>query len=419
MRLANRVVRVVLSFGLIAGTAGPVLADVPPPTPVPPFGSPSPFPTSLVTPPPSTAPPRLTAPSAVLEDLGTGQILFTKSPHQRRPIASITKVMTALIALERLDPSTVVTVGADAAGQTGARLGLRVGEHITARNLLYGLLLSSANDAAVALADAVGGSVPAFVRSMNRRAISMGLRRTRFASPTGLDDRGYSTSEDLAAIVRAAFRDPLFAAVVRTRFWSIPAPSGPARRIQNRNALLWLYPGAIGVKTGFTSRAGFCLIAAAVRNGLAVVVVVLGDKAEAFDDAAALLNYGVLEFQRVTVVRRGEALGTVDVGGRPVPAVATTDLTGLVRRDRVASVVRVLHARPGLALPISAGAIVGEETVEVDGLPIGTIPVAAGAAVAASPLPASGSAHGPFPAEVAGVVRLLIALLRALVGPFL
>ena len=435
MQLPNRIVRGALSFALVVGATAAslpnsvgarerlrppaVLADVPPPTPVPPFGSPSPFPTSLTTPSPSATPPKLGAPSAVLEDLGTGQVLFTKAAGKRRPVASLTKIMTALIALERLDPSKVVTVRADAASQTGARLGLRIGERITVRNLLYGLLLSSANDAAVALSVAVAGSVPAFVRLMNRRAATMGLPNTRFASPTGLDDRGYSTAADLAAIVRTAYAEPMFAAVVRTRFWNIPAPSGPPRHIQNRNALLWLYRAAIGVKTGFTSRAGFCLVAAAVRNQIGVAAVVLGDSDEAFDDAATLLNFGLLEFERVVVIHAGEAVGSVRVGGTPVPAVAAADLVGLVRNDRAAAVVRMIRPTPGLALPISAGEAIGAAIAMVDGMTIGSVAVVAGAPASAAPAPVPGPPGAQVPAPVVLLLRFFVVLLRALAGAFL
>src|SRR5438105_2220670 len=336
---------------LIAAAVCAAAAPTPPPTPVPPFGSASPFPTKLVTPRPSTRQPKLSAPSAELADLDTGQVLYAKAARTRRPIASVTKIMTALVVLERLDPSATVTAGPDAARAGGARLGLRAGERITVRNLVYGLLLSSANDAAVALSDAVAGSVPDFVRLMNQRAAAMGLADPEFASPTGLDDRGYSSAADLARLLNAAYAEPAFGAIVRTRFWDVPSPAGRPRHIQNRNALLWLYPGAIGVKTGFTARAGHCLVAAATRSGLRVVAVVLGDPAEAFNDAAALLNFGLLEFRRVALIHEGDAVRGVTVGARPVPALADADLVRLVRTDQIGAVVQRVQPMAGLLLP--------------------------------------------------------------------
>src|SRR3989454_2788777 len=234
--------------------------STPPPTPVPPDGSPSPFPTVLPTPRPSLTPPPLGAPSAILEDLGTGQVLFAKAPDGRRPIASPTKVMTALVVLSRTKPGDTVVVDGTAAFQSGSVLGLRVGERITVRELLFALLIQSSNDAAAALAEHVGGTVSGFVGMMNRRAARMGLSHSHFTTPSGLEGGGYSSARDLAAMTRAAYDDPLFLQIVATRFHHVPSPSGPPRPIQNRNVLLWLYPGAIGGKTGFTTPARHSLI---------------------------------------------------------------------------------------------------------------------------------------------------------------
>jgi D-alanyl-D-alanine carboxypeptidase (penicillin-binding protein 5/6) len=394
--------------------------STPPPTPVPPFGSPSPFPTSLATPRPSTNPPRLAASSAILEDLDTGQVLFALRPGDRRPIASITKIMTALLAIESLPPSRLVDVGSDAAETPGSSLGLEVGERISALDLLYALLLQSSNDAAVALADAVSGSTPAFVRLMNARAADLGLTDTHFASPNGLDDRGYSSASDLALLTRTAYQSALFGRVVDTKTRDIPAPSGPPRHIQNRNALLWLYSGAIGVKTGFTSAAGNCLIATAARESGRMLAVVLGEPDDAFDDAATLLNYGLLEFERNVVAHAGDAVGSVTVSGEDVPAVAQLDLAPLVRLDLLSSVDRELRPLPGLTLPIAIGSVIGSLVATASGHVIASVPVVAGSTVAV-PTPSP----SPTPVEPRGdvtlrdIVLLLVALLRALVGPSL
>jgi serine-type D-Ala-D-Ala carboxypeptidase (penicillin-binding protein 5/6) len=315
-------------------------AAVPPPTPVAlPGGrtSPSPFPTALHTPPPSAATPQIAAGSAVLADLDTGQVLFASDADVERPIASLTKLMTAVLVLRRADPADVVTVSERASTAVGgigiSELGLRTGERIGVRQLLYALLLQSANDAAVALAEHVSGSVEAFVKAMNAQAGRLGMRHTRFYSPNGLDDRGYSTALDLARLTRAAYGEPLFQRIDTTKFHRIPAPEGPARRIQNRNVLLWLYRGAIGGKTGFTSAAGFCVVAAARREGIRLVAVVLGAPGEPFSDAAELLNYGFAAFDRKRLVEEGQAFDPVEIQGRGVPVAAPRPLDALVPAD--------------------------------------------------------------------------------------
>src|SRR5438128_9267626 len=169
------VVAMALSIAVVFQQLGPRAApawatSTPPPTPVPPNGSPSPFPTVLITPRPSLTPPPIGSPSAILEDLGTGQVLFAKAPDGRRPLASLTKVMTALVVLSRTKRGDTVVVDGTAASQSGSVLGLRVGERITVRELLFALLLQSSNDAAVALAEHVAGTVSGFVAMMNRQA---------------------------------------------------------------------------------------------------------------------------------------------------------------------------------------------------------------------------------------------------------
>lgn len=363
-----------LTAALAVPSAGPVAAQQgPPPTPVPPFGSPSPYPSSLATPEPSARPPDLTAPSVLLMDVESGAVLYGRRPRQRRPVASTTKVMTALLVLEATRPADPVTVSPNAASQLGAGLGLRAGERITVRQLLYALMLQSSNDAAVALAEHVAGSVEGFVREMNRRARGLGLTDTNFRSPNGLDDAGYSTAHDLGVITLEAFRHPIFADVARTRFRTIPAPEGPARRIQNRNALLWLYGGATGVKTGWTSAAGFCLVASAERGGLHAVAVVLGAPDEAFTDAATLLDHGFAGYVRRVVVEEGHSVEPLRVEGRDVPVGAGAELEALLRRGR--EPVLLARPDPGLVLPLGEGDQVGTIEVRTGSERLGEVPL--------------------------------------------
>jgi D-alanyl-D-alanine carboxypeptidase (penicillin-binding protein 5/6) len=379
---AGILVSVVAGLGLQLALLGTASAERsgPPPTPVPPRGSPSPFPQTLDTPSDGVAPPRIGALSAVLADLDDGQVMFAKAPEIRRPIASLTKVMTALIVLDRLALDEVVVVSPDAVFEdddfgASSTLGLRAGERRTVRELLDALMLQSANDAAVALAIEVSGSEQRFVELMNDRANSLGMRDTVFFSPNGLDDRGRSTARDLLALTRAAASQPGFSRIVGSRFRTIPSPSGPPRRVQNRNALLWLYPGATGVKTGYTAGAGFCLIATAERDGRRLVAIVLGDRDEPFSDAAALLDHGFEGFRQETFVHAGEAIGTVAIRGGAVPVAAERAVTALVPTAGSDRVRRQVVVSPEALFPPALGERVGAIKVTVPGVSLGSSPL--------------------------------------------
>jgi serine-type D-Ala-D-Ala carboxypeptidase (penicillin-binding protein 5/6) len=404
------VVSILLVFIGVAG------AQTPPPTPVvlPGGGtSPSPFPQTLRTPAPSPQAPEIRADAAVLADLDTGQVLFADKPSERRPIASLTKIMTALIVGERTEPTDVVTVSDEAAsgrlaGISG--LGLVPGERVRVNELLYALLLQSANDAAVALAEHVSGSVDAFVDDMNARAQRLGLSRTMFASPNGLDDDGYSSAGDLVRLTRAAYRSGGFASIVATRFHTVTSLDERPRIVQNRNVLLWLYPGAIGVKTGFTSQAGFCVVAAAEREGMRLVTVVLGEPAEPFSDAAALLNYGFAAFDRRTLVEQGERLGVVEVGGREIPLTAADSLRGLVPAGR--QIRRAVVLDDHVAYPPAVDSRIGVLRLSAGGAILGEVP-----AVVADVPPPPPPGSGPWWARAIGaVVEAGSAVLSAVVG---
>lgn len=352
-------------------------AATPPPTPVPPNGSPSPFPTSLETPTQKPGrPPETRAKASLLLDPDSGQILYADHPDQELPVASLTKVMTALLTIEESSSGEMVTVSANAAPPHDlvgiSALGLREGERISVENLLYALLLQSAGDAAVALAEHVSGSTSSFVRDMNRRAVELGAEHTHFMSPSGLDDRGFSSARDMATIAAAAFGESLFTHIVGTKFRVIPGPQGgPSRRIQNRNVLLWLYPGSIGGKTGFTSKAGFCLIAVAERQGRRLMAVVLGEPGEPFSDAAALLNWGFDAFESKTVVTLGQTFGRRQVGGSLVDLAAGADLAVLVPVAAKPTARVVIEEPSGFGL--QPGDPMGEVVVSADGRRLGQV----------------------------------------------
>jgi serine-type D-Ala-D-Ala carboxypeptidase (penicillin-binding protein 5/6) len=231
--------------------------------------------------------------AAILIDSGSGTVLWARRPHLRLPIASTTKIMTAVVALERLRPRQVIVVDRAAPRAQPFKEGLRAGERVPAWKLFYGLMLFSGNDDAVALAVAAGGTEAHFIALMNEKARLLGLRDTHIRSPSGIIDRGsYSTAWDLAALSRYAMRNPRFRAVVRTRVKRVSwAPPTYARVYVNHNHLLGTYPGADGIKTGWTTLAGHCLVASASRFGVHLIAVVL-DSPDADGDARRLLNYG-------------------------------------------------------------------------------------------------------------------------------
>ena len=380
---------------LIGGSIGAGAArgpTTPPPTPVGPDASPSPFVTVLHTPRLATERPAVDAASAVLADLDSGQVLFAKNPNQHRPIASLTKIMTALLTMERTSPADVLTVSREAAEPAGSNglseLGLKEGERISVGELEYALLLQSANDAAVALAEEVSGTEQRFIALMNGRAKRLGMTDSHFRSSSGLNDRGYSSARDLVTLTRAAFEaDPRFARIVSTKYHDVPSPDGKKpRHIQNRNVLLWLYPGAIGVKTGYTSDAGYCVIAAAQRNGRRLIAVILGGRSEPFSSAAALLNYGFASFTERPFVAPGEDVGVVSVRGGAVEGITGEGLRALVPVSAVGKATRVLIPDPAAAYPPSPGEPIATLRVSIPGHVLGDVPVVAAAAPSPPPI---------------------------------
>jgi D-alanyl-D-alanine carboxypeptidase len=237
--------------------------------------------------------PRLTAASSILVDARTGRVLWAHAPHKRRLIASTTKIMTAILALERLRPGQKVTIAPVVPRTEPFREGLRRGERVPVWKLLYGLMLFSGNDDALALAIAAGGSRTGFIGLMNEKAQKLGLHETHFATPSGLVDVGnYSTVADLAALARYAMANPRFRTIVRTRVarvrWAAPTYG---KVYVNRNQLLASYRGADGIKTGWTTLAGHCLVASARRGRVRLIVVVLR-ASDPYRDATRLLNFG-------------------------------------------------------------------------------------------------------------------------------
>ncbi len=255
----------------------------------------------------------LSAKSAILIDASDGSVLFEKNADERMGMASTTKIMTALVVSELLPLKKAVSIPRDAVNVEGSSVYLCEGEILTVEELLYALMLASANDAATALAIAASGSVTAFAHKMNEKAVELGLSDTHFVNPHGLyDERHYTTAHDLALISAELLKNPTLRKIASTKKSTIPqgvtseSPDGEAvRYLYNHNKMLNRYEGAIGLKTGFTKKTGRCLVSAAERNGLTLISVTL-NAPDDWNDHTAMLNYGFNTFERVTLFEEGE-----------------------------------------------------------------------------------------------------------------
>ncbi|HEX9342787.1 MAG TPA: D-alanyl-D-alanine carboxypeptidase family protein [Actinomycetota bacterium] len=240
----------------------------------------------------AAAGPSVAGRSAILVDAASGAILWSRDPATPRAPASLTKMLTALLVRATLPLDAVAVAGKDAATAAPTRLGLRAGQKLRVGPALEAMMILSANDVAVLLADRAGGSPQRFQAAMNAEAALLGLRSSAWHSPNGLDNPGHQASAyDLAILGRAVLRDPWLARVVRMRQTTITGPDGHPRGLHTHSGFLVSYPGAIGIKTGFTNGAGHCLAAAATRHGRTLIAVVL-DSPSPPADAAQLMNWG-------------------------------------------------------------------------------------------------------------------------------
>ncbi|MHB8986651.1 MAG: D-alanyl-D-alanine carboxypeptidase family protein [Eubacteriales bacterium] len=320
------------------------------------------------------SPPVVTADAAVLLDAGTGQVLFAKNAYQRRPPASTTKIMTALLALEGGDLRQVVEVSRNAASVGESSINLWAGEKISLEDLVYGAMLESGNDACVAISEQIAGTEANFIAQMNQKAKLLGARDTNFKNTNGLPAAGhFSTAYDLAAIARYALTNKLFASIVSTKERAIGIEY--RRRAMNTNGLLWSYPGADGVKTGTTNEAGQCLVASATKDGRRLISTVL-HSGNRYGDSAKLLDFGFKEFEYVKAVGKGEPFCYLPVnkGDQPViPVVAEGDICAAVLLGRSDLVKKTARLVQDLDAPVARGQVVGEVEVSVDGSLAGKI----------------------------------------------
>ncbi len=315
-------------------------------------------------------PPAVSAKAALAVDVDANQVLYSLRPNEPLPPASTVKLMTALVTVQRADPDALVTVSSRAADMSGSRMGLVAAESLTVRDLLYGLLLPSGNDAAVALAEHVSGSEEAFVRVMNEMAASLRLKGTLFANSHGLDDPAQTTSAaDLVILARAVFDYPLLGKIVASQTAQVGS-----RALTNTNQLLGSYRGADGMKTGTSDLAGECLVASVTREGHRLLVVILGSQ-DRYADVQLVLDYVAAGWQwrRVAPVENASAWVTTISNARSYRLRAPERAELFLPRWQWTLV------RPALALdaaaPLTGTLPVGTLTLTFAGQPLTSVPL--------------------------------------------
>jgi serine-type D-Ala-D-Ala carboxypeptidase (penicillin-binding protein 5/6) len=322
-------------------------------------------------------PPPVVDANAALVASGSGQILYRRNGDERLPMASITKLMTALVALDLSRPKRLLTVHPAAAGVGGSSIYLQTGEQLTVRDLLAAALIQSANDAAVALAaGTTNGNLVRFVKRMNRKAHAMGLENTHFANPEGLDAPGhYSSAEDILALARRAMSRPAVRKLVKKRGARIAG----GRSLFSWNDLLGAYPGLFGVKTGHTGNAGWCQVAVARRDGSVVYAVILGSPTRSIRNAdlAELLTYGLDHFGRLSLVSTGRTYATASIPfeEKRLELVAGRARSRVVRVDR--PLVERVVAPAAVDAPVESGDRLGEILISQDGKVVARVPLVA------------------------------------------
>ncbi len=326
------------------------------------------------------AAPGVSASSAVLIEGDSGRILMDVESHRRMPMASTTKIMTALVALANSSPSDEVIVSEKAVGIEGSSVYLKTGERLTMEQLLYALLLESANDAAAAIAIEVAGSIEAFAQMMNETAAELGLDETHFTNPHGLDDEEhYTTAHDLAMLARHALQNPDFARIAGTYKTTIPLNGTEGTRVLvNHNKMLKIYDGAIGVKTGYTRHSGRCLVSAAERDGVRMIAVTLSAPDD-WRDHTAMLDYGFSLYTSVDLAECGEYKCTLSCLGGDVSEITASNhvpVRAVLPAAHGAVTVSYAANRP-LCAPVSAGDPVGELIFSCDGAEIARVPLCA------------------------------------------
>ncbi|MCD7836213.1 MAG: D-alanyl-D-alanine carboxypeptidase, partial [Lachnospiraceae bacterium] len=271
----------------------------------------------------------ISAEYAVLIDAATGRVILDRNADTEYPMASTTKIMTAIVALENSDPDDIVTMSETAAAEEGSSVYLQPGDQVTMRELLYGVMLNSGNDGAAAVAEYIAGSKEAFAEMMNAKAAELGLEHTHFENPSGLDQEGhYTTAADLAQLARYALKNEEFAAIVGTYDKRVTVINRPDAELYfvNHNKLLRQYEGCIGVKTGYTKSTGRCLVSAATRYGMTFIAVTL-NAPDDWNDHMKMLDYAFNTYVARTVVADGEIITTENINGTDCDLIAADEMS--------------------------------------------------------------------------------------------
>ncbi|MBM7555307.1 D-alanyl-D-alanine carboxypeptidase family protein [Halanaerobacter jeridensis] len=303
----------------------------------------------------------VTAESAILIDAETGEIFYRKNIHQPRPPASTTKIMTGILAIETGNLSDEVTASLEAAHEGGSSIYLTAGEKLTLKEMIYGLLVKSGNDAAVAIAQYIGGSVENFAAMMNFKAKQVGAKNTNFQNPNGLPQEGHlTTAYDLSQIARYALENDFFAQVVATPKKRISWPKHSWDRIlKNTNKLLTRCDFVTGVKTGYTRAAGRCLVAAAEQGDRKLISVVLKSN-QLWQDSLNLLHYGFDNFNKKCIVKKGAILDQVEIANQKLNLKAAKNAFQIVKNEREIKLQKKIKYKDNVKLPVLEGEKLGE-----------------------------------------------------------
>ncbi len=320
--------------------------------------------------------------SALLLDADNNRVLYEENGYDRKPMASTTKIMTCIVTLENADLDDIVTISSYAARQPDVQLNARTGEQYYLRDLLYSLMLESHNDVAVAIAEHVGGSVEGFATMMNDKVRSLGCSDTNFVTPNGLDAEGhYTTARDLAVIASYAIKNDRFIKITNTASHQFKELiNGRSFSLSNKNKFLYMMDGAIGVKTGFTGKAGYCFVGAVKRQDRTLVSVVLGcgwppDKSLKWADTKKLMSYGLENYEKRQIYEEVK-LAPIPVkdGQRKLEVLTLSgNLSLLMRKDET---VQIEHDVPKvLQAPVPAGAVAGYAKYYIDGVFYQELPI--------------------------------------------
>ena len=321
----------------------------------------------------------VSARAAALYEPENGKFIFEKNKNARLPMASTTKIMTALIAIENADLTEKVKIDPRAIGIEGSSLYLENGEELSLEDLVYAVMLRSANDAAAAIAYRISGSIEDFAALMNERARALGLRDTHFTNPHGLDDEDHYTSAgDLAIIAASAVKNETFKKIASTYKKTIENSAGTRRLLVNHNKLLLLYDGAIGMKTGFTKRSGRCLVGAAERDGVTLVSVTI-NAPDDWNDHKRMLDLGFSLYEARELAAPGEYSYTLPVVGSDTEAIIAKNISRLtkIREKSAPEIQATVKLSRYVAAPIQKGDILGRVIFTENGTEIGWVDIVA------------------------------------------